>query len=442
MNMKLRYRLFLRRKSVYYAFDDTTKTFTSLKTKDKAEANRLLMAMNEAGKQPAMNLSLARVYLRHSDPLVTTRTWRGDSKNYHRLESSLNRWMGVTLYYQKAWWNKTGQCWVDEKFHVLDNVWLCHRGEPPPDTGLCEVDALTSAFVWNEVIFRSFRAGNLKSIDFEFYKSLESAVAKRLYRFLDKRFYHRDRCEFQLRELACQHLGMSANYDVSNLKRKMLPGVRELEARGFLEVSSDELRFRKVRAGDWSVTFEKGRCVPLPSSGSEVPQTKLNLAAALTDRGVSANVAATIIAQHTADSIEAKLRVFDWLAARLDAKMLRNPAGFLVSSIREGYEPPRGFLDRKQNTQRPVTTAIRKRLVPKQRTGATLEKGEELARQAAIANFWQTLPEPERCRSEAEAIEAATDIERGVIERGKSFAKPTRQALLDAYALKRISATK
>ena len=40
MNMKLRYRLFLRRKSVYYAFDDTTKTFTSLKTKDKAEASR------------------------------------------------------------------------------------------------------------------------------------------------------------------------------------------------------------------------------------------------------------------------------------------------------------------------------------------------------------------------------------------------------------------
>src|ERR1039457_1467871 len=76
MNMELRYRLFLRRKSVYYAFDDTTKTFTSLKTKDKAEANRLLMAMNEAGKQPAMNLSLARVYLRHSDPLVTTRTWQ------------------------------------------------------------------------------------------------------------------------------------------------------------------------------------------------------------------------------------------------------------------------------------------------------------------------------------------------------------------------------
>jgi len=49
MNMKLRYRLFLRRKSVFYAFDNTNKTFTSLKTKDKAEAARLLMALNEAG---------------------------------------------------------------------------------------------------------------------------------------------------------------------------------------------------------------------------------------------------------------------------------------------------------------------------------------------------------------------------------------------------------
>ena len=35
--MKERYRLFLRRKSVYYAFDNATKTFQSLKTKDEAE---------------------------------------------------------------------------------------------------------------------------------------------------------------------------------------------------------------------------------------------------------------------------------------------------------------------------------------------------------------------------------------------------------------------
>src|ERR1035441_1312243 len=38
--MNERYRLFLRRKSVYYAFDNTTKTFQSLKTHDRAEGGR------------------------------------------------------------------------------------------------------------------------------------------------------------------------------------------------------------------------------------------------------------------------------------------------------------------------------------------------------------------------------------------------------------------
>jgi len=56
--VKERYRLSLRRKSVYDAFDHTPKTFQRLKTKDEAEAERLLVALNEAGKQPAMNLSL------------------------------------------------------------------------------------------------------------------------------------------------------------------------------------------------------------------------------------------------------------------------------------------------------------------------------------------------------------------------------------------------
>src|SRR5438552_778306 len=74
--MKQRYRLFLRWKSVFYAFDNVTKTFESLGTKDRDEAQRLVIAKNEALKQPAMNLGLARVYLRHSDPLVAKRTWQ------------------------------------------------------------------------------------------------------------------------------------------------------------------------------------------------------------------------------------------------------------------------------------------------------------------------------------------------------------------------------
>jgi integrase len=108
MNMKSRYRLFLRRKSVYYAFDNTTKTFTSLKTKDKAEATRLLVAMNEAGRQPAMNLSLARVYLKHSDPMVSVRTWQ------HVLEAIIEIKTGPT----QARWKSAAK---DKAFDLIRN---------------------------------------------------------------------------------------------------------------------------------------------------------------------------------------------------------------------------------------------------------------------------------------------------------------------------------
>ncbi len=74
--MKTRYRLFLRRRSVYYAFDNTTRRVQSLETKDPQEAERLVASLNEASKQPAMNLRLARVYLQHSDPAFASRTWQ------------------------------------------------------------------------------------------------------------------------------------------------------------------------------------------------------------------------------------------------------------------------------------------------------------------------------------------------------------------------------
>ena len=32
--------------------------------------------------------------------------WRDEGRSYHRIDTSLRRWLGVTLYYDKAWWDK------------------------------------------------------------------------------------------------------------------------------------------------------------------------------------------------------------------------------------------------------------------------------------------------------------------------------------------------
>jgi integrase len=100
--MKNRYRLFLRRKSVFYAFDNTTKNFQSLKTKDRSQAERLLVALNEAGRQPAMNLGLARVYLKHSDPMVSQRTWQHVFNEIIKLKSGPTQYRWQTAAKDKA----------------------------------------------------------------------------------------------------------------------------------------------------------------------------------------------------------------------------------------------------------------------------------------------------------------------------------------------------
>jgi integrase len=97
--MKPRYRLFLRRASVYYAFDDQTKRFESLKTKNRNEALRLLHAKNEACHQPSINLHIARAYLMASDPGAKTRTWRHVMEEMIRIKSgeTQSRWIRAAL---------------------------------------------------------------------------------------------------------------------------------------------------------------------------------------------------------------------------------------------------------------------------------------------------------------------------------------------------------
>jgi len=65
--MRKRYRLFLRG-TVFWCQNNETGKQESLRTKDRAEAERLFNAKNEAHVQPIINLQIARAYLRVGDP--------------------------------------------------------------------------------------------------------------------------------------------------------------------------------------------------------------------------------------------------------------------------------------------------------------------------------------------------------------------------------------
>src|ERR1019366_1321265 len=60
---------------IFYCEDTSTGKQTSLRTREREDAVRLLHVKNEAVHQPAMNLQIAQVYLQHGDPALAARTW-------------------------------------------------------------------------------------------------------------------------------------------------------------------------------------------------------------------------------------------------------------------------------------------------------------------------------------------------------------------------------
>ena len=192
------------------------------------------------------------------------------------------------------------------------------------------------------MIFQSFQSGNLKQLDLEFYLKLRLPTTKRMYRFLDKRFYRRSRLDFDLRTLACEHIGLSRSYAPTELKRRLKPALEEMEQLGFLEPLGPEERYSYVKRGCWRIIFIRGRHATAEVQDPTVrhEQQPAELIEALKARGVTAKTAQELVEAHPPGRIRTKIEVFDWLLRNEDKRVGKNPAGYLVASIRSDYQAP------------------------------------------------------------------------------------------------------
>jgi len=372
------------------------------------------------------NFTDARVQFSRYE-LIELLGWPRSGQSYRRIEEALHRWVGVVLMYENAWWDNVAKSWVDENFHVLDNVTLYdrERRRPPGRSGRSGKAPLPlSSFRWNEVIFQSFQSGNLKQLDLEFYLGLRLPTTKRMFRFLDKRFYRRSRLDFDLRTLACEHIGMSRSYAPTELKRRLKPALEELEQHGFLEPLSSEERYSYVKRGCWRIIFIRGRAVqsePLP------PEQSSELVEALKARGVTAKTAAGLVEAHPTSRIQTKIEVFDWLLRNEDKRVGKNPAGYLVASIRADYQAPSNFVApdvaaKAQEVKRSAGEAKRQ-----EQQDARAENDRAQSREAELRAAWERLPEAER-----EAILAAVKAENPGLSRWRKMLEPLCFAALEA----------
>jgi hypothetical protein len=386
------------------------------------------------------NFTDARVQFSRYE-LIELLGWPQSGQSYRRIEEALHRWVGVVLMYENAWWDNQARSWVDEQFHVLDNVTLYDRERwrtsarsgksnkaEKPGSKVDKPPLPLSSFRWNEVIFRSFQSGNLKQLDLEFYLKLRLPTTKRMYRFLDKRFYRRSRLDFDLRTLACEHIGLSRSYAPTELKRRLKPALEEMEQLGFLEPLGVEERYSYVKRGCWRIIFIRGRhaTTEVRDPTAQRDQHPTQLFEALKARGVTSKTSQELVDAHPHGRICAKIEVFDWLLRNEDKRVGKNPAGYLVASIRSDYKVPGDYQAEKTSVVKLGGGGIgRLNSDPQRSRHAQQQAIEEVqaqhdkVREARLRAAWEQLPQAER-----DAILVAVKVENPGLGRWKNMLEP------------------
>lgn len=357
--------------------------------------------------------------------LIQVLQWSHRGRHYERITESLNRWVGVTLIYKRSWWDNDKKNKGNASFHIIDAANVVERDESTSRSQQLPLSTIR----WGEEFFRSCQTNNLKRLDLKVYFSLRSSISKQLYRFLDKRFYKKPLWTFDLRTLACEHVGLSRNYASWKLKQKFEPAIEELTRVGFLRRMRPQERYQQVTRGEWAITLAKGSSrPPLPEERGgpkslEVEQPPLAsfgmappaepeptpLERELISRGVTASTARELVAAYPEKQVSAQIEHFDWLMEKHPKKVKENPGGYLASAIREDYAPQSGFEAKAvRERRRAAEEAQRRRDQDEaQRRKRERLRNEEAARQ--VKQFWDSLTNEERLRLDAQALANADE---------------------------------
>jgi hypothetical protein len=149
---------------------------------------------------------------------------------------------------------------------------------------------------------------------------------------------------------------------------------------------------------------------------------------ALKARGVTARTAQELVEAHPAGRVRTKIEVFDWLLKNEDRRVGKNPAGYLVASIRSDYQAPVDYQAQANGAKAAgEAKAAAEAKAEHDKARARDEARRDKAREERLRAAWERLPEAER-----EAIRAAVKVENPGIGRWKNMLEPLYLAALEA----------
>ncbi len=262
-------------------------------------------------------------------------------REYDRIQQSLDRLVSTTITSKNAFWDNRTRQYVSKAFHIFDSYELYR--EQPGRKSARSPELPMSYVVLSSFLFESVKAGYVKNLDIEFYLRLETPLARRLYRYLDKKAYNNRSFEIGVMRLA-EKLPIHDAYP-SQVKRRLDEAHKELLGNGFLS----DVRYDRRRDGEEKIvyTFARTRAA-LP----ELPAVPANpLVDRLVERGVTRTAAEDLARDYPEERIDKQIAAFDLQLAGNSPRIRRNPAGYLRRAIEEDYAPPEAAEEKTRRTR-------------------------------------------------------------------------------------------
>jgi hypothetical protein len=244
-------------------------------------------------------------------------------RDYRQIKESLDRLSGTIIQSKNAFYRKSTKSYLDDTFHLLDRV---QHSESASGSGR---RAEKTSVKLSDYFVESYKANYLKGLDADFYWSLNSSVAKRLYRFVDKKRNNQRRWEVDIFALR-DRIPLSSYKYPSKIREKLAPAHEELKQKGFLE----RVTYRETADGSHLVCYEihqgfsSRRPIPLLEPSPEVAIAVERLRV----EGLRLDVAQDLVARHGPE------RCLRYAEALPFQKNVRNRAGWLRKAIENRYE--------------------------------------------------------------------------------------------------------
>lgn len=250
-------------------------------------------------------------------------------RDYQQLKRSLDRLSGTRIQSKNAFYHKNSKTFMDGTFGLLDQV---QHSETLDNAGRGTDKTRVQL---SEYFVSSYRSDYLKGLDVDFYYSLNSAVAKRLYRFIDKKRSRQRTWQVDLFSLR-DRIPLSNYKYPSKIREKLAPAHDELTEKGFLESVAHQVSLDKVPMVCYRIREDFSSRRP----AIHFDRTPANLIAVerLKAEGMRSDTAEELVALHGHE------QCMYYAQALPLQKNVRKPAGWLYWAIAEAPEldlPPR-----------------------------------------------------------------------------------------------------